>query len=71
MKTYIIGLSLSILTATTSLLLPTPVISQRAIAENKVAQVQVQKSTERKRIAVLDFDFASTSNTDRTYARVI
>lgn len=64
MKTYIIGLSLSILTATTSLLLPTPAISQRAIAENKVAQVQIQKSTERKRIAVLDFDFASTSNTD-------
>lgn len=64
MKTYIIGLSLSILTVTTSLLLPTPVISQQAIAENGVAQVQVQKSTERKRIAVLDFDFASTSNTD-------
>ncbi len=63
-KTCFIGLGLGILT-TTGLLLPMPAISQQAIAETIVAQAQ--KPAERKRIAVLDFDFASTSSTGYYY----
>ena len=54
-KTCFIGLGLSILT-TTSLFLPAPAISEPTAAKIIVAQSPV----ERKRIAVLDFDLAST-----------
>ena len=62
-KTCFIGLGLSVLT-TTGLFLPAPVLSQPRAT---VTVAQAQKPAERKRIAVLDFDFASTSGTGFYY----
>lgn len=64
-KTCFIGLGLGILT-TTGLFLPAPAISQ-PIEATAITIAQAQKPTERKRIAVLDFDFASTSGTGFYY----
>ncbi len=61
-KNCFIGLGLSILT-TTTLFLPAPAISEPTAAKIIVAQ----SPAERKRIAVLDFDFASTSGTGFYY----
>ncbi|WP_158506176.1 CsgG/HfaB family protein [Synechocystis sp. PCC 7509] len=64
-KTCFIGLGLGILT-TTGLFFPAPaILSAQSTAEVIIAQAQ--KPIERKRIAVLDFDFASTSGTGFYY----
>lgn len=61
-KNCVIGLGLSVLT-TTGLFLPAPAISKPTAAKIIVAQAPA----ERKRVAVLDFDFASTSTTGYYY----
>lgn len=63
-KTCFIGLGLGILT-TTGLFFPAPAISQQATTQTIIAQAQ--QPVERKRIAVLDFDFASTSGSGIYY----
>lgn len=63
-KTCFIGLGLGILT-TTGLFIPAPATSQQTTAQTVIAQAQ--KPVERKRIAVLDFDFASTSGSGIYY----
>ena len=61
-KNCLIGLGLSVLT-TTGLFLPAPAISEPMATKIIVAQARA----ERKRIAVLDFEFASTSSTGYYY----
>ncbi len=64
-KNCFISLGLGILT-TTGLFLPAPDISQ-PLAAAEITIAQAQKPAERRRIAVLDFDFASTSGTGFYY----
>ena len=61
-KNCLIGLVLSVLT-TTGLFLPAPAISEPTATKLIVAQARA----ERKRVAVLDFDFASTNSTGYYY----
>lgn len=62
-KTCFIGLGLSVLTGT-SLFLSAPVMS---LPPSASIVAQSPKPVERKRVAVLDFDFASTSSTGYYY----
>ncbi len=64
-KTCFIGLGIGVLT-TTGLFLPAPAMSSLPPSA-EVIIAQAQKPAERKRIAVLDFDFASTSSTGYYY----
>lgn len=61
-RSVCLGLSALILT---NFFLPTPVISQSISSQVQIAQAQ--KPVERKRIAVLDFDFASTGGSGFYY----
>lgn len=63
-KTRSVCLVLSAAIAT-SLVVPVPAISQVSFSQTQIAQAQTP--VERKRVAVLDFDFASTGGTDFYY----
>lgn len=63
LTTSSVYLGLSVL-LTSGLCVNTPIIAAEVLAKTQIAQVQAR---ERKRIAVLDFDFASTSRTGFYY----